>query len=92
MTKKEKHYLSITNWLESNGWKITSYGHYELISNGSKYRMKFQKTSIRFEKHWKNEMGGKWYKIASDYVSKIFINDNNQLVIDKKVVNPDFGK
>jgi hypothetical protein len=77
-------------WFVSRGYSPDKYGHYQKnLTQGGKevtYRYKIQACSIRKElqcKHAASEYApanNSWIRIASGYISKLSINDKNQLV------------
>lgn len=80
----------LKTWFVTRGYTQDKYGHYrKTVTSGAKssvYRYKIQDISIRKEvqvHHAANEYGpasNEWIRIASGYISKLSLNDKNQLV------------
>lgn len=60
----EKHLTSI-------GWTKDAYGHFK--SPDGQYRMKFQATSVRFERKVQLSAGPEWRRVKSNYYSKMSV-------------------
>jgi hypothetical protein len=76
-------------WFVSRGYSQDKYGHYQkTLTIGDKsntYRYKIQDISIRKEvqitvNSYNNTPVHEWVRLASGYISKLSINDKNQLV------------
>jgi hypothetical protein len=77
MTKQE-----FATWAISRGYTQDKFGHYQKESQGKRYRFKVQSQSVRKEAQVTYEDGKHdWVRILSGYLSKLAINDKNQLVI-----------
>lgn len=83
MTQKQReaHINQIEDTLKSNGWYTDRWGNYRKDVNGKAYRVKGQKTSLRYEV----KIGPQWVNILSDYYKNIEVVDNS-LVIKGRVV------
>jgi hypothetical protein len=77
MTKQE-----FATWAISRGYTQDKFGHYQKAMDGKQYRYKIQAQSIRREVQVTHEDGKHdWVRITSGYLSKLTVNDKNQLVI-----------
>ena len=74
MTKKQHIELvtHIKETLTNIGWEEDRWGNFKSTINKSLYRVKFQKTSIRFEVR----VAGGWLNKVSDYFKNIERLDN----------------
>jgi hypothetical protein len=68
-----------------HGYTQDNYGHYQktltLGDRQTTYRYKIQSISIRKEfKCHHTDGSNEWVRIASNYISKLSLNDKNQLV------------
>lgn len=75
----------IKSWLLTRGYTPDKYGHYQkTLTMGDKsttYRYKIQDISIRKEVQVTYSDGKHdWVRIASGYISKLSLNDKNQIV------------
>lgn len=79
MTKQE-----LINWLESKGYHKDNYGHYQKTFEATKFRMKLQDISARYEKQitltgYNGKPKHEWIRIRSAYYKDLSINDKGQL-------------
>ncbi len=82
MTPKQRkeHLENIHTALTNAGWEMDRYGHF--IKKGDRhlpYRMKMQKTSIRYEQ----KIGTKWSNVLSDYFKNIEVSERQRFLIIK---------
>lgn len=79
------------NILEKEGWKRDRAGHYQkdIIFTGRDQkevvrtcRMKFQRTSVRFE----IKFNGEWIRRTGDYYSKVVFLENGCAKIGGKII------
>jgi len=82
MTPKQRkeHLGNICMVLIKAGWQQDRYGHF--IKEGVNhlpYRMKMQKTSIRYEQ----KIGTKWSNVLSDYFKNIEVSERQRFLIIK---------
>lgn len=84
MTPKQRkeHLDNICMALIQAKWEQDRYGHFKkevLGANPVNYRMKMQKTSLRYEE----KTGGTWRLIASDYFKNIEVSERQRFLIIK---------
>jgi hypothetical protein len=81
MTAKQRKDLvqSIKKVLLNKNWSFDRWGNYKRIICDHEYRMKFQKTSLRFE----IKIHGHWSNIVSDYFKNISIIDESNKTLIK---------
>ena len=82
MTKKQKTLLleKLDKVLTNNGWTVDRYNNYILESNGKKYRMKMQATSVRYELQIVYEDGSKsWAKLRGAYLKDLSITEDGKI-------------
>ena len=78
MTKKQKETLLsvIHKILVKQGYKKDSYGNFKKLSDtGRQLRVKFQKTSVRFE----IKVGSGWSNMFSDYYKNITLFEDDKV-------------
>ena len=75
MTPKQKKLKleSIIALITAAGFTQDSYGNYKRSLADHSYRIKLKKINIRIER--KSILGGEWYKITSQPISKIEIEN-----------------
>lgn len=82
MTKKQKAQLleDLDRVLTDKGWTLDRYNNYILESNGKKYRMKMQATSVRYEVQIVYEDGSKsWAKLRGAYLKDLSITEDGKI-------------
>jgi hypothetical protein len=90
MTRRELDEL-----LKSHGWQIDNFGHYHLKDSNRHYRFKMQDRSARLERYIRHSdqfakysnSKGFWYKVASDYYTKMVVLPDGVLSMDGKQFN-----
>lgn len=81
---------TIRNILDNDSkWTCDRYGNYISIIGDRKYRVKLQKTSIRYEVYSSNLK--EWINLRSDYYKNIVIEDN-KISIKGRVIGSVIGK
>jgi hypothetical protein len=74
----------LKTWFVTRGYTQDKYGHYQkTMTIGNKtdvFRYKVQDISIRKEVQINVCGKNEWVRIASGYISKLSLNDKNQLV------------
>lgn len=83
MTKKQKERKleDIHNWAIANGWEEDRWGNYKKTTADGEYRIKIQKTSIRYEvKYDKVGDGSPWARIRSGYIKDINITEDGRII------------
>lgn len=77
----------IQTFFMTRGWKLTPFGHLtNVLSNGKKYRVYFQATSVRWEVEVDYENGEHgWVRLETTYYSKIKFLEDGRLVAFGKV-------
>lgn len=73
MTKNE-----LVDWATQNGWKSDSFGHLQREHMGTKYRLKLQAKSVRYE--CKAAIGdhNEWVMLKSEFYSRILIAEGGK--------------
>ena len=82
MTKKQKAQLleDLDKILTKSGWKLDRYGNYILESKGEKYRMKMQKTSVRYEVQCVHSDNSKsWVRLRGAYIKDLSITEEGKI-------------
>lgn len=70
MTKQE-----IINWATEKGYTIDKFGHLKKIVQGTIYRIKLQKNSVRYEL----KSGNFWIRLNSGYLKDAYITEMDKL-------------
>lgn len=73
MTPTQKKRVSIEEIIVDLGWVVDRWGNYKKIVGDSIYRLKFQKTSLRYEV--KVTGSGGWLNLRSDYYKNIEVGE-----------------
>jgi hypothetical protein len=73
--------VNIRHTLKTNGWEVDRWGNYKINRNERSYRVKLQKTSLRYEV----KGGNRWVNILSDYFKNIEVVDEG-IKIKGKIV------
>lgn len=78
MTPKQKEFLvaNIKQSLKVNGWVEDRWGNFKRAVSGKEYRVKFQKTSIRYEL----KVGKDWLNIVSDYIKNVVVSEGSFVI------------
>jgi hypothetical protein len=70
MSKQE-----VIDWALNHGWHRDNFGHVQMELRNTKYRLKLQKTSIRYEKQVTYSDGQHaWVRLTSVYYSELVNN------------------
>lgn len=82
MTTKQKTKLleDLDRVLTKDGWNLDKYGNYILESNGKKYRMKIQSTSVRYEVQCVHSDNSKsWVRLRGAYIKDLSITEEGKI-------------
>lgn len=83
MTPRQKTRLieDLESWMTRHGYKEDKYGNYIKTVEDRVYRMKFNKTSLRYEgKVFHADGTTSWVRLRTGYYSQMSINSGDQLV------------
>lgn len=81
--KMIEHRNNIFNTLRKLGYEEDRWGHFKkTVASGNVYRVKVQKTSLRFEKRVKlsGYRGNEWVRVSSDYFGKIKVEEKSVVI------------
>jgi hypothetical protein len=78
--KKEKLIQETKEFFKSNGWNEDPYGNFKKsFKNNKLYRIKFNKTSLRYEAQVDTVPNKSWVRIRSAYYKDLYFDEKGML-------------